>query len=314
MNRNKEYLKVSEIAEKWGMSTRRVRILCSEGRIAGVTRKGNLYMIPANAVQPQDARTYAKKLPQKSYTPLLEQVDALKKQLSALRPLTPAEVDALREIFMVEHTYNSNAIEGNTLTLQETSLVLQGMTIDQKPLKDHLETVNYKEAFEYMEELTKTGKPLTEYEIRSIHALVLAHRREDSGQYRRVPVRIAGALTETAQPYMIEPMLNELLQDMQNEYKKLHIVEQVALFHLRFENIHPFIDGNGRTGRLLMNLQLIRAGLPPINVKFTDRKRYYDAFDTYARTRTADEMTMMIAQYLTERMTEMTEVLKQTIP
>jgi len=305
-----EYLKVSEVAQKWGISTRRVRLLCNEGRIAGVIRKGNLYMIPADAVQPQDARTYTKSIGRKDYTPELERIDSLKEQLAALRPLTPAETEALREVFLVEHTYNSNAIEGNTLTLQETSLVLQGMTIDQKPLKDHLEVVGYKEAFEYIEQLAKEDKPLTEYDICSIHALVLAHRKEDRGQFRRVPVRIAGALTEPAQPYMIEPLINELLEDLQGKYKNMHIVEQAALFHLRFESIHPFIDGNGRTGRLLMNLQLIRAGLPPINIKFNDRKKYYDAFDSYARTGSAQAMIALIADYLIERLQEMIAILK----
>lgn len=305
-----EYLKVSEVAQKWGISPRRVRVLCNEGRIAGVIRKGNLYMIPGDARQPKDARTYTKTTGRKDYTPALERIESLKQQLTALRPLTPAEVEALREVFLVEHTYNSNAIEGNTLTLQETSLVLQGMTIDQKPLKDHLEVVGYKEAFEYIEQLAKEDKPLTEYDICSIHALVLAHRKEDRGQFRRVPVRIAGALTEPAQPYMIEPLINELLEDLQGKYKNMHIVEQAALFHLRFESIHPFIDGNGRTGRLLMNLQLIRAGLPPINIKFNDRKKYYDAFDSYARTGSAQTMIILIADYLIERLQEMVNILK----
>ena len=134
-----EYMKVSEAAVQWGISARRVRQLCTEGRIAGVIRNGNLYMIPVDAVQPSDART--KQVAQQPYSALLEQIDQLKKQLSHRRPLTPAEVDALREMFIVEHTYNSNAIEGNTLTLQETGLVLQGITIDRKPLKDHLEAV-----------------------------------------------------------------------------------------------------------------------------------------------------------------------------
>lgn len=305
MEQQNTFLKVSEIAQKWGISTRRVRLLCSEGRIAGVVRKGNLYMIPANAVQPQDARTYVKSKGRSPYFPLLERIDALKHQLAALRPLTAAEVDVLREMFLVDHTYNSNAIEGNTLTLKETSLVLQGMTIDQKPLKDHLEVIGYKEAFEYMEQLAQKKNALTDYEIRSIHALVLMHRKEDGGRYRQVPVRIAGALTEPVEPYLIEPKLTELIQDLQSKYAPLHIVEQAALFHLRFEAIHPFIDGNGRTGRLLMNLQLIRAGLPPIDIKFADKRRYYEAFDTYARTHSTEEMTTLIANYLIERMQTM---------
>lgn len=304
------YIKVSEAAEKWGISARRVRLLCEQGRIAGVERKGNLYIIPDDAVQPVDARTYAKSTVRKSYSPLLEQIDALKKQLDSCRPLTPAEVEAIREVFLVEHTYNSNAIEGNTLTLQETALVLQGITIDRKPLKDHLEAVGYKEAFQYVEELAKQDKPLTDFEIKSIHSLVLADRPEDKGTFRRVNVRIAGAMTEPVQPYLIEPKIQELLEDYKNWAQTMHVVERVALFHLRFESIHPFIDGNGRTGRLLMNLQLIREGLPAVNIKYSDRRSYYDAFDEYARTNSVDAMTKLIVEALVARLREMGDILK----
>lgn len=302
-----EYIKVSEAAAKWGISDRRVRVLCAEGRIAGVVRKGNLYMIPSDAVQPDDARH--NRMVKPPYCGLLEQIDQLKDRLSHRRPLSPAEVDALREMFIVEHTYNSNAIEGNTLTLQETGLVLQGITIDRKPLKDHLEAVGYKEAFEYVEQLAKEQRPLTEYEIKAIHALVLADRKEDRGQWRRVPVRIAGAATTPVQPYQIEPMVGALLADLGSVYRKKHVVEQAALFHLRFESIHPFIDGNGRTGRLLMNLQLIQAGYPPINVKFADRRRYYEAFDHYAHTNSPEAMVTLIAEYLIERLQSMLETI-----
>lgn len=299
-----KYIKVSEAAAKWGISARRVRLLCEQGRIADVERKGNLYMIPDDAERPVDARTYAKKGGKKSYTPILEQVDALKKSLDASRPLTPAEVEAIKEVFLVEHTYNSNAIEGNTLTLQETALVLQGITIDQKPLKDHLEAVGYKEAFKYVEELAKQDNPITEFGIKSIHNLVLADRPEDRGTFRRVNVRIAGALTNPVQPYLIEPKIEELLNDFNSWTKTRHIVECVATFHLRFESIHPFIDGNGRTGRLLMNLQLIKAGFPAINIKFADRRKYYDAFDEYAKTGSAEAMTILVGEAVVARLRE----------
>lgn len=304
------YMKVSEAAAKWGISARRVRLLCEQGRIAGVERKGNLYMIPEDAERPIDARTYGKNGVRKKYTPLLEQVDTLKKSLDGCRPLTPAEVEAIKEVFLVEHTYNSNAIEGNTLTLKETALVLQGITIDQKPLKDHLEAVGYKEAFEYVEELAKKDKPLSEYDIKSIHNLVLADRPEDRGVFRRVNVRIAGALTNPVQPYLIEPKIGELLKNYQKWSKTMHIVECVAIFHLQFESIHPFIDGNGRTGRLLMNLQLIQAGLPAINIKFADRRKYYDAFDDYAKTGSADSMIKLVGEAVVSRLREMLDTIK----
>lgn len=104
-----------------------------------------------------------------------------------------------------------------------------------------------------------------------------------------------------------------LLADMDTVYKRLHVVEQVALFHLRFESIHPFIDGNGRTGRLLMNLQLIKAGYPPVNVKFADRRRYYEAFDSYATTGSPEAMVTLIADYLTERLQSMLEIIDTAV-
>ena len=304
------YIKVSEAAAKWGISARRVRLLCEQGRIAGVERKGNLYMIPEDAEQPIDARAYAKTSLKKSYTPILEQINSLKKSLDSCRPLTPAEVDAIKEVFLVEHTYNSNAIEGNTLTLQETALVLQGITIDKKPLKDHLEAVGYKEAFQYVEELAKQDKDLSEFDIKSIHNLVLADRPEDRGTFRRVNVRIAGALTNPVQPYLIEPKIEELLNNYKEWSKTMHIVECVANFHLHFESIHPFIDGNGRTGRLIMNLQLIKEGLPAINIKFADRRKYYDAFDEYSRTGSTEAMTKLVGEAVISRLREMIEIIK----
>lgn len=304
------YIKVSEAAAKWGISARRVRLLCEQGRIAGVERKGNLYMIPEDAEQPIDARTYAKTSLKKSYTPILEQINSLKKSLDSCRPLTPAEVDAIKEVFLVEHTYNSNAIEGNTLTLQETALVLQGVTIDKKPLKDHLEAVGYKDAFQYVEELAKQDKDLSEFDIKSIHNLVLADRPEDRGSFRRVNVRIAGALTNPVQPYLIEPKIEELLNNYKEWSKTMHIVECVANFHLHFESIHPFIDGNGRTGRLIMNLQLIKEGLPAINIKFADRRKYYDAFDEYSRTGSSEAMIKLVGEAVVSRLREMIEIIK----
>lgn len=305
-----KYIKVSETAAKWGISARRVRLLCEQGRIAGVERKGNLYMIPEDAERPIDARTYAKTSLKKSYTPILEQINSFKKTLDSCRPLTPAEVEAIKEVFLVEHTYNSNAIEGNTLTLQETALVLQGVTIDKKPLKDHLEAVGYKEAFQYIEELAKQDKDLSEYDIKSIHNLVLADRPEDRGIFRRVNVRIAGALTNPVQPYLIEPKIEELLNNYKVWSETMHIVERVAIFHLQFESIHPFIDGNGRTGRLIMNLQLIKEGLPAINIKFADRRKYYDAFDEYSRTGSTEAMINLVGEAVISRLREMIEMIQ----
>lgn len=296
-----EFIKVSKAAEKWGISPRRVRVLCEEGKIPGVVRKGNLYMIPSNASKPFDGR--------KKSISLLGEIEAKRRRLSEMRPLTAGEVKQLQDEFMVEFTYNSNAIEGNTLTLKETAMVLAGITIDQKPLKDHLEAVGHRDAFMYIEEIAKQRYPLSESVIKNIHSLVLMNQPEDKGVYRRIPVRIVGAYTQPVQPYLIEPQMFELLKTNDERKESMNPIERIARFHLTFEGIHPFIDGNGRTGRLIMNLDLICCGYPPINVKFSDRKKYYDAFDAYYRDGNAEIMTELIAGYVNERLDEYLKIL-----
>ena len=297
------YIKVSKAAEKWGISARRVRLLCANGKIDGVIRKGNLYMIPENAMKPLDGRTNKKNI--------LLDIQRKRERLSEMRPLTQGEVERLAEEFMIDFTYNSNAIEGNTLTLKETALALEGMTIDQKPLKDHLEAVGHRDAFLYVQDVAKQELPLNEAVIKNIHALVLMNRPDDKGVYRRIPVRIMGAYTEPVQPYMIEPRMTELLSANEERKNTMTDIERIALFHLEFEGIHPFIDGNGRTGRLILNLDLIRNGYPPINVKFTDRKRYYDAFDAFYKDNDATPMTELIAEYINLRFSDYFKVLEK---
>ncbi len=294
------YMTVKQAAEKWGISDRRVRVLCSEGKIQGVTRKGRSWMIPEDAKKPADARF-------KSYENILDMIEEKKKELDSRRPFTEGELERLTEEFIVEYTYNSNAIEGNTLTLRETDLVLRGLTIDKKPLKDHMEAVGHKEAFEFVQDLVKDKVPLSENIIKQIHYLVLADKREDRGVYRRVPVRIMGAAHEPVQPYLIQPKMDQLLFDYRNSTE--HIIPKLARFHIEFEGIHPFIDGNGRTGRLLVNLELMKAGYPPIDIKFTDRVAYYHAFDEYHVKNNLGVMEKLFAGYVNERLDRYLDIL-----
>ena len=287
------YMSVKQAAEKWGISDRRVRILCSEGKVPGVIREGRSYRIPAEAKKPEDGRY-------KSSESLLEIIDRKKAELDARRPLTEGEVERLTEQFVVEYTYNSNAIEGNTLTLRETDMVLRGLTIDQKPLKDHMEAVGHKEAFDFVRDLVKDQLPLSEGIIKQIHYLVLADKKDDRGVYRRIPVRIMGAKHEPVQPYLIQPRMEQLLEDYRTS--KEHMIPRLARFHIEFEAIHPFIDGNGRTGRLLVNMELMKAGYPPIDIKFADRIAYYNAFDEYHTKHNLGAMEKLFAGYVNERL------------
>ena len=303
-----EYMKVTEAAALWEITDRRVRILCQQGKIDGVIRQRRSYLIPADAVKPVDGRKMRHKEVSEQYLPLFSRIDALKEQLDKRRSLTAGELQLLRDEFLIEYTYNSNAIEGNTLTLQETALVLEGVTIDRKPLKDHLEAVGHKDAFLYVQDLVKNKVPFSEAIIKQIHALVLMDRPEDRGIYRRIPVRILGAYHTPPEPFLVAEMVEKLVKESANQ--KLHPIEAAALFHLKFEGVHPFVDGNGRTGRLILNLFLMQSGYPPINVKFTDRKRYYEAFDSYYRDQDAGVMVRMIAEYVEQRLLDFLRIVE----
>ncbi len=229
------YMTVKQAAEKWGISDRRVRVLCAEGKVSGVMREGRSWMIPVDARKPEDGRF-------KATESLLMAIERKKRELDNRRPLTEGELERLTEEFIVEYTYNSNAIEGNTLTLRETDMVLRGLTIDRKPLKEHMEAIGHKEAFDLVRDLVKEQMPLSESIIKQVHDLVLADKREDRGVYRKIPVRIMGAKHEPVQPYLIQPKMEQLLETYRNSAE--HMITRLARFHIEFEGIHPFIDGN----------------------------------------------------------------------
>lgn len=188
-------------------------------------------------------------------------------------------------------------------------MVLRGLTIDQKPWKDHMEAVGHKEAFEFVQDLVKEQVSLTENIIKQIHYLVLMDKKDDRGVYRRVPVRIMGAKHEPVQPYLIQPKMEQLLDSYRNSTE--HVIPRLARFHIEFEGIHPFIDGNGCTGRLLINLELMKAGYPPIDIKFTDRVAYYKAFDDYYVKHKPDAMEKLFTGYVNARLDSYLTMLKE---
>lgn len=295
------YMTVKETATEWNISDRRVRMLCMCGKVKGAYKEGREWKIPRDAKKPEDGRYNSKEN-------ILEEIEEKKKQLEKKRPLTEGELKRITEEFVVEYTYNSNAIEGNTITLRETDLVLKGITIDKKPLKEHLELIGHKEAFDYICELVKDNIKISEKIIKEVHYLVLADKRQDRGVYRKIPVRIMGAKHEPISPYLIEPEIKKLIK----EYNKSseNIITKLAKFHLDFEAIHPFIDGNGRTGRLLVNLELMKNGYPPIDIKFTDRIEYYKAFDEYHLNNNIGAMENLFARYIKERLDMYLNMLK----
>jgi Fic family protein len=243
---------------------------------------------------------------------MFEELDYLYGKLQSIRPLSPESVRRLSEDFMIDYTYNSNAIEGSTLTLEETALVLkEGVTVGGKPLRHHLEAIGHRDAYYYVEDLVKNKTLASERVIKDIHSLVLMDRQMDKGVYRSVPVRVGSF--HPCQPYEVPIKMERLIHEYGGEMQELHVVARAAIFHLRFETIHPFIDGNGRVGRLLLNLELMRKGYPPVNVKFTDRERYYDCFDYYRENNgDASKMTGLIEEYAVYELKRYIEIAEQS--
>ena len=215
---------------------------------------------------------------------LLNEVDVLKEQLSTLRPLPEEALKKIQDALDIEYTYESNRIEGNTLTLQETALVVnEGVTISGKSMREHLEAINHTEAINYIKDIAKQDIEISERTIKEIHALILhGIDRENAGRYRTVPVMISGSTHMPPQPYLIEKQMEDfMLRFRQMEEEKVHPVLIAAYLHDELVRIHPFIDGNGRTSRLLMNLYLLRNGYVIITLKGSNDAKinYYKALE-----------------------------------
>ncbi len=216
---------------------------------------------------------------------LLAQANKLYRQLASLRPLPQSAMKKIEEALAVEYTYESNRIEGNTLTLQETALVInEGLTISGKPMREHLEAINHAEAIDYIRDFAKGQTEISERTIKEIHAIILhGIDRENAGRYRNVPVMISGSTHMPPQPYLIEKQMEDFMHTFADmEAHKSHPILTAAYLHDELVRIHPFIDGNGRTSRLLMNLYLLRKGFTIINLKGDNESKlhYYRALET----------------------------------
>ena len=207
---------------------------------------------------------------------LLLSIEGKKSELDRYRPFPRAIVEKLREQFIVEWTYNSNAIEGNTLSLKETELVInRGLTIDNKTLKEHFEAINHKAGIEFIEQFLKKKKKLDDTFIKDLHRIILKNIDDASaGVYRKTNVRILGAIHIPPDSAKIPRLIGEFLDRYYAHQYTLPVPELAAYAHYKFVCIHPFVDGNGRTARLIMNLILMQNGYPPAVILNIDRKKY----------------------------------------
>ena len=232
---------------------------------------------------------------------ILQECDTLKARLSVMRPLPVEALKKIEDALAIEYTYESNRIEGNTLTLQETELVVnEGVTISGKSMREHLEAINHAEAIDYIKDFAKKDIEISEHTIKEIHALVLhGINRENAGRYRTVPVMISGSSYMPPQPDLIEKQMEDfMIKFREMETGKVHPILTAAYLHDELVRIHPFIDGNGRTSRLLMNLYLLRNGYTLVNLKGSDDAKlgYYKALEASHVEKHPEAFLMLVAE------------------
>ncbi|HWV16302.1 MAG TPA: Fic family protein [Cellvibrio sp.] len=210
---------------------------------------------------------------------MFKRIDQLKMQLDSQRPLPESVVKNLHEDLILRWTYNSNAIEGNTLTLLETKVVLEGITIGGKSLREHFEAINHRDAIVFVEELVQKREALSEWDIRNIHQLILKNiDDENAGRYCPLNVLIAGARHTPPDHLLVQEKMAKFIANYR--VNTMHPVEQAARVHVDFVAIHPFVDDNGRCARLIMTLELMKSGYPPLVISVEQRLRYYQALDS----------------------------------
>ena len=293
-------MSIKEASEKWGISDSRIRLLCRQGRVEGARKIGRSWTIPKDVAKPIDGRERIKK----AYLGLqydFTLIDSLKERIDKERPLPKETVKSLREKLLVEWTYNSNAIEGNTLTIHETKVVLEGITVGGKSIKEHLEIINHRDAILFLENLVSNKEAISEWNIRNIHSLILKEiDNQNRGRYRLENVLISGATHIPPSHYELPDLMQELIGEYNTNWGAYHPVVRGALLHGEFVKIHPFIDGNGRTARLLLNFELMRGGYTPIVIKNRDKVQYYAALDLAHTTMDYHPFIEMVAALVVE--------------
>lgn len=305
------YKTVKEIASIWGISERRVRVLCIEGRIEGVVKVGRSWNIPAEASKPIDYRNKKDINFIGIYDIDFSGVDMLNDELNSLKPLSENQLKMLKEDLNLRWTYNSNAIEGNTLTLKETKVALEGITVGGKSIKEHLEVINHKEAIDYFEEISVSKQPLTETIIKNIHYLILKQiSSTDAGMYRKENVIISGAEHRPPQYIQLNNLMERLVYDYNNNYSNLHPIVSAALLHGEFVKIHPFVDGNGRAARILLNFSLMRDRYISIVITKEKRLEYYEALDKAHTTLDYSDFIKLIEKLLIDELKHRINILK----
>lgn len=238
----------------------------------------------------------------------LKRIDVLVKKWKSAKPLNATQLSKMREYFSTEYIFESNRIEGNTLSLQETHLVVnEGLTIGGKSMTEHLEAINHADAIGFLYELAGMKAQVTKRNLLDIHKLILKGiDRENAGKYRNIGVRISGSKHVPPEPYLVQSLMEDYFEHYKNQQRILHPIILAAEMHERLVSVHPFVDGNGRTSRLVMNLILLNAGYTVANLKgdLDSRIAYYKALEKVQVDNDPDAFYRLVADAAEESLTE----------
>ena len=228
----------------------------------------------------------------------MKKLELYKNFLNSKRPIQKSILSRIENTLRNDFIYNSNAIEGNSLTRQETEVILEyGVTVKGKPLKDHLEVKGQEYAINFLNNIIKENEVLSLRLIKEFHSLILGPvDPEIAGQFKKFKNKIAGSTFETSDPIFVEEDLEKILKDYFSSTE--NAIEKIAKFHANFEKIHPFSDGNGRTGRLVMNFELMKAGYPICIIKNEDRLEYYNSLNEAQANNNYDEIIKFVEENL----------------
>lgn len=248
---------------------------------------------------------------------VLNEIDSIKKKINSFRPFDKSQIKKLEEYFEVHYTYDSNKIEGNTLTLQETALVVEkGMTIGGKSLREHLEAINHYEAIGYIKELIRNKERLTEFILKNIHLLILRGIDDrNAGKYREIEVRISGSKHIPPEFFKLPEYMEKYFEYYELNKKKMHPVVLAADMHQKLVEIHPFVDGNGRTARLVMNLILLQNGYTLANIsgELKNRLEYYKSLEESQYENSNSPFRFFIASEVEKSLKNYMEIIKVKI-
>ncbi len=284
-----------EAAQKWGISDRRVRFLCSQGRIRGIIQQGRRYLIPDTTEKPQDERVRKTKGAEGKKYNDFTRLDFLKNMMADL-PEDPNPI-GWNSTFLHQFTWSSTSVAGATFNQDEITKILGGNVISDHSLHEHMMVIGCRDAIYYAQACVCKRKPLSQNIIRTIHSLILMDNPRDKGRYRKVKVRLNEKQIDPISLDLIEPKVNDLLNINTQRKKTMHPLERIVRLYLEFQGIHPFYDGNSRTAQVLLNLELMENGYPPIILyDGAESESYSKALLAFLETNEASLMIRFISQ------------------